>query len=247
MIMNFKKFIIFFGTLAIINFISPSLLFARETPISIKFCERLNEIILRIDKRFIDESIKLQKKYREERLNNLEKRRSMRNNHRLENRNLRNDNRQEHYRKLEERALSDTQKQAVITFKATIEKAISARKFIIDETIETFEKDIDAVIALRNIAIDSAINDFKNTKITAINKAKTDCLAGIDSKIVRETFQTEMNKAQNKFKNDQQEIEELKNLLYSINIERKKKIERAIINFKAVVEKERIGLEKAFE
>lgn len=228
-----------------INLFSPALIFAQETPTPKGFCTRVNEFTSRIDERITDREAKLQAK-RQERANNLVEQKNKRDTLRSKNRVGRDENRQEHYTKLESRATTDAQKQAVVVFKTTVEAAVSARKAVVDNAIKAFRQSVDQSIASRKSAVDGAINTFKNAKIAAVEKAKADCAARVDPRTVRETFRTNMKAAQDKFKSDRQAIETLKDTFEPIRTARKQAVEKAIADFKMIMEKARTDLKATF-
>ena len=238
------------GTMIIVGLLLPVTLFAQGTqaefPSELKgFCAKINEITSRIDQRIAEKETKLKIKW-QQRANNLESRRASRDMQRVENRASRDTSYEERYKKLEARATTESQKQAVAVFKAASESAIIARKSAIDTAINTFKQSTDQTIASRKSAIDTAINTFKTAKMAAFEKAKADCAAGIDGKITRETLRSSMKSAQEKFKSDRQAIEKIKDSLELVRQDKKQIFEKAISDFKLEMEKARNDLKTVF-
>lgn len=246
--MNSKKIAtIALGTFMTINLILPVFAFAQtenETPASKGFCTRASEITSKIDQQFANRFAKLEVK-RQEILSKLGNLKDERDTRRTENRAEWNTNYQEHYAKLEARATTDAQKQTVTAFKVMVEAAIAARKAIVDAAIQAFRSGIEQVITNRKLAIDAAISAFRSSVSAAIEKVKSDC-ASLDSKTVRETFRQSMKTALDKFKSDRQAIEKLYTSIEPLHTARKEAINKAIQDFKAVMEKARVDLKAAF-
>jgi len=269
--MNYKKLLTsILGAIITINLVLPALVFAqavpiereapnrrrapiernipteRRAPIDRGFCARMDEIVSRIDQQVTNRTTKLQTR-RQEGINQLARRRNVRNERAVENRVKREGNRTEHYAKLEARAVTDAQREAVTTFRATVESAIIARKTAIDSATQSFRQSLNQVIIARQAAIDAAVNTFQSSRTTAINQARADCAAGIDARTVRETFHTNIRTAQAQFNNERQAIEERKDLIEPIQGTQRQAIEKAIADFRATMEKARTDLQAAFQ
>jgi hypothetical protein len=245
--MNSKKILtIVLGLAIATNLFLPVASFAQTTTVANRFCTNIDKILSPIDQRIADREGKLQAK-RQEISDNLAKRINERDAKKLENRNVRDDNRDAQYAKLEAKATTDAQKQAVASFKTTVESAVSARKATVDSAIQALRQSVDQSITARKSAVDAAINAFKNSRTAAMEKAKADCVAGVDAKTVRETYRTSMKAAQDKFKSDFQAIEKLKGSFETVRAERKQAVEKAIADFKVVMEKARADLKTAFQ
>ena len=218
----------------------------RNVPAGRNFCERIDEVASRIDQQVTNRTTKLQTK-RQEGINQLAGRRNVRNERAVENRVKRDENRTEHYAKLEARAVTSAQKEAVATFRATVESAITARKTAIDSATQSFRQSLNQVIIARQAAIDAAVNTFQSSRATAVNQARADCAAGIDARTVRETFHTNIRTAQAQFNNERQGIEMRKDLIEPIQGTQRQAIEKAITDFRATMEKARTDLQAAFQ
>lgn len=245
--MNSKKiFARLAGLVFVLTLISPVVSFAQTTPAKNAFCSRIDQIITPIEQRMADRGAKLQAKWQEIDAN-LTKRVANRNTRLLDNRNIHDDNREAQYAKLEAKATTDAQKQAIVSFKAVVESAVVTRKAAVDSAISALQQSVDQSIDARRAAITTAKNEFTSAKSAAIEKAKADCAEGVAPQTIRETFRTSMESAQDKFKSDYKAIEKLKGSFESVRDTRKQAVEKAITDFKVTMEKARIDLKTAFQ
>jgi hypothetical protein len=244
--MNSKKiFMSFLGLAMILGFVLPSVSFAQKTPSKTVFCSRIDQIIAPIERRMADRGVKINARWQEIDVN-LAKRVANRDNLLLSNRNVRDENREAQYAKLEAKAITDAQKQAVANFKVAVEGAVNTRKSAIDSAILTLRQSVGQSVDVRRSAVTAAMNEFKSSKSGAIEKAKADCVAGVDPKTIRETFRASMKVAQDKFKSDYQAIDKLKGSFESVRNTKKQEVETAIAVFKATMEKAKADLKAAF-
>ncbi len=257
--MNYKNILVgALGVIIITNSLTSVLVFAQVAPTERKnpiernipagrdFCERIDEIISRVDQQVTNRITSLEVQ-RQRGINKLTERRNTRNERALENQVKRDRNRTEHYAKLETRATTDAQRAAVAAFRATTELAITARKTALDSATQSFRQSLNQEITARQTAVDAAVNTFQSSRITAINQAKSGCAAGVDAKTVRETFHTNIRVAQAQFNNERQEIEKRKDLIEPIRVIQRQAIEKAIADFKTTMEKARTDLQAAFQ
>lgn len=234
------------GLAFVLSLVSPVASFAQTTPAKTAFCSRIDQIIAPIEQRMADREAKLEAK-RQEIDVNLAKRKADRMARLSDYRNTRDDNREAQYAKLEAKATTDAQKQAVASFKATVEAAVVTRKAAVDSAISALGQSVDQSIDARRAAVTTVTNEFKNAKSAAIEKAKADCAAGVAPQTIRETFRASMKVAQDKFKSDYQAIEKLKGSFESVRAIRKQAVEKAIADFKTTMEKARADLKAAFQ
>jgi len=269
--MNYKKLLTgILGAIITINLVLPVLVFAqvvpvgreapdrrrapiernipteRRAPIDRGFCARIDEVASRIDQQVTNRTTKLQTR-RQEGINQLTRRRNVRNERAVENRVKREENRSEHYAKLETRATTDVQREAVAAFRATVETAITTRKTAVNAATQSFRQNMDELIAARQTAINTAVNAFQGSQIAAINQARTDCAAGVDARTAHETFRANIRSAQEQFNNERQAIEVRKDLIEPIRVSQRQAIEDATTTFRATIEKARTDLQTAFQ
>lgn len=153
----------------------------------------------------------------------------------------------EHFTKLEERAQTEAQKQAVAAFKVAIQSAIETRRAAIDAAVQAFHEGGESAFESRRAAIEKAINDRSTALKDAIEKAKSDCVAGTDIKTVRATLSEAVKAAQNNFKSAREAEQALKSEIEKLKSDKKTAVEKAVNDFKAAVEKARVELKAAFD
>lgn len=244
---NSKKiFVSLLGFTLVFGLVSPVASYAQTAPARVNFCSRIDQIIAPIEQRMTDRDTKLKSKWQEVDAN-LAKRIAERSARLTDRRGARDENREAHYAKLEARATNDAQKQAVANFKTTVESAVVTRKASVDSAILALQQSIAQTIEARRVAVTAAKNELTTAKSAAIAKAKTDCSAGVDPKTVRETFRASMKAAQDKFRTDYQSIGKLKGSFESVRQIKKQAVEKAISDFKIVLEKARTDLKVAFK
>jgi len=148
--------------------------------------------------------------------------------------------------KLEKRATTTTEKEAINTFKTTMTAALAARKAAIDKAISDFRAGLKEKLSARQNALDAAITAYKSAKEAAFAKAKADCSANIDSKVVLSTLKGSLKAAQDKFKADRQAIEKLGPDVKQLTAAKKEAIAKAVSDFKVIAEQARTALKTAF-
>lgn len=234
------------GLAFVLSLISPVASFAQTNRLNTAFCSRIDQIIAPIEQRMTDREAKLEAK-KQEIDANLAKRQADRIGRLSDYRDTHDDNREAQYAKLEAKATNDVQKQAVASFKTTVETAVATRRTALDSAISAVKQSVNQSIETRRTAVTTATSEFKNAKSTAIAKAKADCSAGVDAKTIRETFRASMKAAQDKFKSDYQAIEKLRGSFESVRDTRKQAVEKALADFKTTMEKAGSDLKAALQ
>lgn len=223
--MNFKKVSVgILGVLLVFSFLVPTLSIAKnDNPgsnnsnknIGIKnagikqaFCSRIENWIERINQNIAKNQERITNR-QEERLQNMEEKRLQRENRLTDFREKWEINREKQYEKLAEMAQTDAQKQAVLEFKQAVEAALIARKSAIDTAISAFRTGLDQLINNRKTAIENTQNAYRNVYQVAVQKAKDDCVAGVDANQIRTTFMATLRVGRDKYNNDRQVIEKI--------------------------------------
>lgn len=242
---NFGKiFKVLFEGAIITSLLIPVLLLAQGNAEK-GICARLSTLSLKIDERFANFDARLEAK-RTETANRIETRQNEFDARLTEKRAKWDANRDEHFAKLEEKAQTDVQKQALLAFRETVTAAISARRAAIDTANQNFREGVQDAIASRKSAVDTATTTFRNSLKAAFDKANSDCQAGVDPRTVRENLGTDLKAARDKFASDRQEIEKLKTPMETLINTRKEAIKKAIDDFKAAIEKAKTDFKAAF-
>ena len=97
-------------------------------------------------------------------------------------------NRQDIYSRLEARAKTDAEKQAVATFQTAIENAVSARESAVNAARTAFWQGLDQLISQHRTAIGQVLNNYLTAVQAAITKAQSSCAGGASSSTVRQAF-----------------------------------------------------------
>lgn len=247
--MSFRKTAtVVFGGVALAGILVPALVLAQtgDTNQGAKgFCTQLSTISSNIEQRLADRDSKLEAK-RAEIQSRIEERRSERDARLVAMRTKWDANRAKHFAKLEERAQTDEQKQAVVAFTGAVNAAIAARRATVDTAIQNFRDGVGGLITSRKTSVDAAITTFKNSVQLALEKAQSDCASGVSPITVRKNLLADLKAAQEKFVSDKQDIEKMEDPTESLIAARKEAIEKAIDDFKATVEQARVDLKAAF-
>ena len=246
---NYKNLLAKFWTILILlTFIIPAFVLAQsqnKNNSQSKICTAIVKFAERLDQRFVNQEAKLTAR-RLERVSKIA-------NHQVEvdvkidaNREKWDDNREEQFGKLEEKAQTDAQKQAVAQFKSTMTAAISTRRAAVDVAIQTFRQGLQQAINDRKTATDTTVSTYKSTINLAIDKAKSDCASGVDTKTVRTNLIQSLKTAREQFNTARQNIEKLSESVETLVAARKQAVEKAHDDFKKAAEQARIQLKAAF-
>ena len=154
--------------------------------------------------------------------------------------------RQEFYDKLEEKAGTDEQKQAVAEFKKAVEAAVVARRAAIDKAIADFREGLKDLIEGKKSGVDSAATQYKQSVEAAVAKAKADCDNGVSLATVQTNLRTDLQSAREKLQTARQNIEKLGPQVKALIDARQAAVKEAIEDFKTALEKARADLKEAF-
>ncbi len=244
---NNLKYIGVFALVAVI--ILPTTTFAARSESTVRnagtqFCATLDKRATEVNSKIDDKKEKLDIR-QHDRLNKKSADRSERDTKLEMHRDGWDDHRGERITKLEAKATTDAQKAAVAQFNTTMTAAINARRSAIDTAISTFRTGVDSITGTRVSAVDTAIATFKTARQSALEKAKTDCAAGVDSKTAKATFEASMKAALNTFKAAKTAVIK-KNDVTVLSQARKAAIEKAVADFKVTMDAAQATLKLAF-
>jgi|GEM_PF-1546869 hypothetical protein len=211
----------------------------------INFCANVDKMT-QLETKMIDNEDKIEQK-REEQKKKIDDRWVERNTKRENNRNKWDENRDEFFAKLEGKATTDAQKQALLAFKEATTAAITARRATIDSAIEAFRKGVEQAIASKKTSVDTLVSAFRAEIQAAITKAKADCaLTNPDAVAIRVAFQNRVKAAKEKFITDKKDVDKISDSLQSLIDAKKQAVEKANSDFKAAIEKARNDLKAVF-
>lgn len=243
--MNFKHSVAVIG---ILGMILPSLsLAATSTPPfgGQNLCSRLGNYISKMETRVTDREQNILSG-RGERQNKWSDRLSSWDEKREAQRNRAESRMTDFFLKLEPRAITDAQKQAVMDFKTAIQVAIGVRKTAVDAAILAFRTGVETQLSQRKIQTENAVLAYKNAQKAAFDKAKSSCDSMIVPGTVLETLKTDLKTARDNFQAARTAIEKAADKIKALNETKKAAMEKAHQDFKAALEKAKTDLKVAF-
>jgi hypothetical protein len=209
------------------------------------FCSQFSTFTSKIDQKIIGVSDKLSLK-RDEISNKIDEKRENREVKLEQVREKWDNNRLEHFAKLEEKAQTSEQKQAVADFEKAVNDAIVARRTAIDLAIHNFKTGVDQANASRKAAIDLLKNIYDVSVKTALTKAMVDCESGVAPATVRQSLVNDIKSARDGFNSERKEIDKIKDAKEKLISEKKAAFEKAISDFKLAMEKARSDFKASF-
>ncbi len=243
--MNFKKTIAVFGVLGMIL---PSISFGATSTSPFggqNFCNRLSSYISKMETRITDREQNILSRRQDHkdkwssRLENWDEKREAQRD-RAEVRLA------EFFLKLEARATTDAQKQALINFQAAIQAAIQARKAAVDAAILAFRTGAEKLLLDRKTSTENAVSAYKTAQKAAFDKAKASCGSGVEVRTVWDTLKADLKLTRDNFQTARQAIEKVADKIKDLNQAKKAAIEKAHQDFKAALEKAKADFRIAF-
>jgi hypothetical protein len=143
---------------------------------------------------------------------------------------------EEYFAKLEAKAKTDTQKQAVLAFKQAVLAAIQAKRAAVSAANEAFRAAVQQAINQRKESVETLANQFSAEVQAAIQTAKTNCTSGTDPVQVRETLRQAIKAAKDRFQTNRQAIEKIHDDLETARNTHKAAIEQAQETFRTALE-----------
>jgi len=114
-------------------------------------------------------------------------------------RNTWDENRDQIYQKLQERAQTESQTQAVANFQETIETAVTVRRTAIDQAIETYWAGVDSLYATRVESTDDITKTYQSAVQTAFANALEACGNDESAVQIRATLTSALRTARQNF------------------------------------------------
>jgi len=232
---------------AIISVFPLAILAAQETPGKAQeaFCNRLTAAASRLEERISERYTKIEQK-KSEKGTNFQTGRQARSDKLIAARDSWDSKRAEQIAKLEAKAQTDSQKQAVAAFKEAVSAAVSARRLAVDNAITAFRTGVDQLAEQRKIALETLTANYRSEVSAALQKAKTSCASGTAAVTVRETLITELKAARDKFNTGRQEVDKIGPAVEELAKTRNQAVAAAVESYKAAIEQARVDLKAAF-
>lgn len=221
---------------------SPVLAFAKENEsknnnakVKSNFCTRLTNVTQKNEERLADQLGKLDKS-RGEREDKTDRRRAEVAVKVAENRSKGDENRAGRYTKMLGKTATDLQKQALVTFKATLDQTITARRTAFDGAQTTFKAAMDKVLSDRKTQIDAALTTYKTALKAAQDKATADCTANVDPKTVKTNLEAAVKTAKTQLQTSRQAATKVSDKVTALIATRKFTTNQAVSAFKTTMD-----------
>ncbi len=204
---------------------------ANAAPNQKQFCEKLIDNAARMQERVDKKNEKIEN-FRENQDSQIAKKRTARDVQLAQMRQKWDEQREKQLLKISQNADTPQQKQALEKFKSAILKAIGEKKEALNKANEAFRKGIDDALKERRTAIDKIFQSYKDAVKTALEKAKTDCSAQKDAKIIKKDLSEALSQAWQKFIQDRNAVDKTQVKIESLKSGHKKAIQEAQDSFK---------------
>ncbi len=116
-------------------------------------------------------------------------------------------NRQSLYARLNGRAKTDVEKQAVATFRSAIETAVTIREQSVDAARSAYRQAADQLISQHRTMVEQVLDEFQSSIRAAITQAQKDCSSGTAPVQVRAAFRQALEAARQARKSGVGEID----------------------------------------
>lgn len=154
--------------------------------------------------------------------------------------------RNEIYAKLESKAGTDEQKQAIIVFKTEIEQAVADRRIAVDKASADFRDGLRQSLENRKSKVDELILNYKKDIASAFEEARSNCQSGTGKKTVRENLVLQLRSAKEQFSSARQEIMMTEFDAANLQVIRRSAADMAVENFRMIFESAKEKLKLSF-
>lgn len=156
-------------------------------------------------------------------------------------------NRHDIYDKINGKAVTDAQKQALAAFKTAVEAAVTAREKAVDEARLAYRQSLDQLIFQRKSGILETFNNFKSAIESTIQQVKSNCSSGITSPAyIRQIYQQNMNAARTARITALQEIDKIGPKIKELAQTRNAAIQQALKTYQSALKTAIANLKAAF-
>ncbi|NTV54930.1 MAG: hypothetical protein HGA16_00300 [Candidatus Moranbacteria bacterium] len=152
----------------------------------------------------------------------------------------------EWYAKLEARATTDKQKDAVREFEKTVDMSVETRRDAVDAAIAAFRSGVDSLVSGKKNSAETAADVFQGAVDAAVAKAKADCEAGKDPETIRNTFRASLKKAKTELTASRKSVEGIGGQVDALAKVRNESIRKALEAFDASLKAATEKLKTAF-
>ncbi|NTW90130.1 MAG: hypothetical protein HGB37_04470 [Candidatus Moranbacteria bacterium] len=152
----------------------------------------------------------------------------------------------EWYAKLEARATTDRQKDAVREFEKTVDTSVETRRDAVDAAIAAFRSGVDSLVSGKKNSAETAADVFQGAVDAAVARAKADCEAGKDPETIRNTFRASLKKAKTELTASRKSVEGIGGQVDALAKVRNESIRKAVEAFDASLKAATEKLKTAF-
>lgn len=152
----------------------------------------------------------------------------------------------EWYAKLESRATTDTQKDAVREFEKTVDSAVEVRRDAVDAAILAFRSGVDSLVSGKKNSAETAAETFQGAVDAAVSRARADCEAGKDPETIRNTFRASLKGAKTQLSTSRKSVEGIGSQVDALAKVRNESIRKAVQAFDASLASATEKLKAAF-
>lgn len=136
-----------------------------------------------------------------------------------------------HYDKLSTKAVSDEQKQAVATFKDTIENAVSLRRQKVDTAVDEFRAGLTNIVSGEQGSVSSIFKTYMTAVNSALQTAQTSCNNGSDPAQARLQLQQDIRAARTNLLSSQIGLSKIRTDIEALRVTRQTAIDAAVTEF----------------
>jgi len=152
----------------------------------------------------------------------------------------------EHIAKLEERAQTSEQKQAVAAFKTAVSKAIRDRRAAVDEARDEFHDGLADLADDRNTAALQAAERYRTAVKTALQNAERSCGQNVEPAKIREQVKTALEAGREEYGNKEDGLSKYRKSANELAEVKNTAVKTAQETFKTAIAKAIDDLKKAF-
>lgn len=155
--------------------------------------------------------------------------------------------RNEWYIRLSDQANTDTEKDAFVAFKQSIEKAIEKRRDTVDEVIVAFRNGVDETLEGRRTSMETVKESFQKAVDAAFTQVDADCIAGRTTSEIKKSFQNNLKAAREKLKTDKKQLDKVNQTIETLAQAKKGALEKTKTEFEKNLSDAKVALLAVFQ
>lgn len=153
--------------------------------------------------------------------------------------------RDQRFASLLEKAQTNAQKQAILTFQTEVNTAVANHRAALAAANTAYKQGVIAAVTQRQTQFKAAAATYRTAVTTALNRAKASCAAGTSPKVVRDRLRVALNAAKQNLEASRKSIESGRTNLEPLKAARKAAIDKANANFKTALKLALVKLKAA--